>query len=123
MNLLFKRVGMNIASCAKKDRRKTKKCAWLATIIYCLLFPFLLVFAAASAMIFDDPSMPTPLGLSVIFLCFCVPLSIPFTFYFVWSRYSQGEYKRSRQFCLIPLSILIGAFIYHMLTSSIRSLF
>jgi len=114
---------MNIAFCAEKDRRKTKKYAWTATTIYCLLFPFLLMTAAASAMIFDDPSMPTPLGLSVIFLCFCIPLSIPFTFYFVWSRYSQGEYKKSRQFCLIPLYILIGTLAYHVLTHTIRSLF
>ncbi len=114
---------MNISSLAEQDRRKTKKRAWVATIIYCLLFPFLFMFAAASAMIFDDPSMPTPLGLSIIFLCFCIPLSIPFTFYFVWSRYSQGEYKKSRQFCLIPMYILMGTFIYHILTDTIRSLF
>lgn len=114
---------MNVSNCTEQDKKKTKKCAWVATIIYCLLFPFLFMFAAASAMIFDDPSMPTPLGLSIIFLCFCVPLSIPFTFYFVWSRYSQGEYKKSRQFCLIPSYIAIGALSYHILTDTLRSLF
>lgn len=114
---------MDISFGTEEDRKKTKKYAWTATIIYCLLFPFLFMFAVASAMIFDDPSMPTPLGLSVIFFCFCIPLSIPFTFYFVWSRYSQGEYKKSRQFCLIPFYILIGAFLYHVLTATIRSLF
>ncbi len=113
---------MNVVACDEKERKKTKRCAWTATIIYCVLFPFLFMFAAASAMIFDDPSMPTPLGLSIIFLCFCVPLSIPFTFYFVWSRYSQGEYKKSRQFCLIPFYILMSTFIYHVLTDTIRSL-
>ncbi len=114
---------MNVSFCTEKDRKKTKRYAWAATIIYCLLFPFLFMFAAASTMIFDDSSMPVSLGLSIIFLCFCIPLSIPFTFYFVWSRYSQGEYKKSRQFCLIPLYILIGIFIYHVLTDTIRSLF
>ena len=81
------------------------------------------MFAATSIMIFDIPVCQTPFGLSIIFLCFCVPLSIPFTFYFVWSRYSQGEYKKSRQFCLIPSYIAIGALSYHILTDTIRSLF
>jgi hypothetical protein len=114
---------MNVSNCTEQDKRKTKKCAWVATVIYCLLFPFLFMFAAASVMIFDSPSMPVPLGLSIIFLYFCVPLSIPFTFYFVWSRYSQGEYKKSRQFCLIPLYILMGTFIYDVVTDTLRSLF
>jgi hypothetical protein len=100
----------------------TYRCAWTATIIYFLLFPLLFMFAAASVMIFDSPSMPVPLGLSIIFLYFCIPLSIPFTFYLVWSRYSQGEYRKSRQFCLIPLYILIGTFSYDVLTDIIRSL-
>jgi len=49
---------MNISLYAEKDRERTKRCAWAATIIYCLLFPFLFMFAAASTMIFDDSSMP-----------------------------------------------------------------
>jgi hypothetical protein len=111
---------MKISSYIESDRKKAKRSAWAATIIYFLLFPFLFMFAAASVMIFDSPSMPVPLGLSIIFLYFCMPLSIPFTFYFIWSRYSRGEYKKSRQFCLIPLYILIGTFIYDVLTDTIR---
>ncbi len=114
---------MDISFYAEKDREKTKRCAWAVTIIYLLLFPFLFMCAAASAMIFDDSSMPVALGLSIIFLCLCIPLSIPFTLYFVWSRYLHGEYKKSRQSCLIPLYILIITFIYDVLTDTIRSLF
>lgn len=114
---------MNISIDVEGDRKKTKRYAWLATIIYCLLFPFLFMFAAVSTMIFDDPGMSTPLGLSIIFLCFCIPLSIPFTFYFIWSRYSQGEYRKSRQYCLIPLYILIFIIIYDSLMDAIRSMF
>src|SRR3984957_3259968 len=114
---------MNGSIDIEDERKKTKRYAWIATIVYLVLFPFLFMFAATSIMIFDSPSMSVPFGLSVIFLCFCVPLSIPFTFYFVWSRYSQGEYKKSRHFCLIPFYIFIGTFLYHVLTDTIRSLF
>lgn len=114
---------MDIPFSIEADRKKTKKCAWTATIIYLLFFPFLFMFAAASIMIFDSPRMPVPLGLSIIFMYFCIPFSIPFTFYFIWSRYSQAEYKKSRQFCLIPLYILLVTFIFDVLMDAIRTIF
>lgn len=96
---------MNDPYCIEKNRKTTKRCAWTAIIIYLLLFPVLFIFAIASVLIFDSPSMTMPVGLSIIFMCFCVSLSIPFTFYLIWSRYLQGDYKKSRQFCLIPIYI------------------
>jgi hypothetical protein len=109
---------MNVFNDIEDEKKKTKKYAKVATIIYLILFPFLFMFAATSIMIFDSPSMTVPLGLSIIFLCFSVPLSIPFTFYFVWSCYSQGEYKKSRQFCLLPLYIALIAFAYNALVDT-----
>ena len=109
---------MNVSIDVEDDRKKTKRYAWIATIIYLVLLPFLFMFAATSIMIFDSPSMSVFFGLSIIFLCFCVPLSIPFTFYFVWSRYSQGKYKESRQFCLLPLYIAMIAFAYNALVDT-----
>jgi hypothetical protein len=103
----------------EKERRSTKTCAWTATIIYLVLFPFLFMFAAASTMIFDNPDMPVSFGLSIIFLCFCVPLSIPFALCLAWSRYSQGIYKKSRRFCLIPLYIAIGTFAYNAFVQTV----
>lgn len=73
------------------------------------------MYAITSVMVFDSPSMTVPFGLSIIFLFFCVPLSIPFTFYLVWSRYVQGKYKKSRQFCLLPLYIAVIAFVCNAL--------
>ena len=93
--------------------------SWGATIIYLILLPFLFMFAATSIMIFDSPSMSVPFGLSIIFFCFCVPLSIPFTFYFVWSRYLRGEYKKSCQFCLLPLYIAAITFFYNALVDTL----
>lgn len=81
------------------------------------------MFAAVSILIFDSPSMPVPFGLSVIVLCFCVPLSIPYTFYLVLSRYSQGEYKKSRQFCLLPFYIAMATMAYDALGSALLRYF
>ena len=109
---------MNVSIDLEDDRKKTKKCAWIATVIYLILFPFFFMFAVTNIMIFDSPSMSVPFGLSIIFLFFCIPLSIPFTFYFVWSRYSQGKYKRSRQLCQLPLYIAMTAFVYNALVDT-----
>lgn len=110
---------MSIFIDLEKDKKKTKRCAWVTTILYLIALPFLFMIAVTSIMIFDSPSMSIPFGLSIIFLCFCVPLSIPFTIYLIWSRYSQGKYKKSRQLCLLPLYIVITTFVYNALVDTI----
>lgn len=110
---------MNIAFEVEGSRKKTKSCIRAATIMYLILFPFLFMFAIATVMVFDSPSMTVPFGLSIIFLFFCVPLSIPFTIYLVWSRYAQGKYKKSRQFCLLPLYIGVIAFVCNAVIDTI----
>ena len=107
-------------SCADKARKKAKRSAWLATIIYLVLFPFLFMLAGASILVFDSPSMPIPLGLSIIFVYFCVPLSIPISVYFVWSRYLRGDYQESRRFCLMPLYFFVALLIYEAFADVIR---
>jgi len=111
---------MNTPYCIEKDSKKTKRCAWTATIIYLLLFPFLFMFAAASVLVFDSPSMTVPIGLSIIFMYFCVPLSIPVTLYLVWSRFSHSDFKKSRQFCLMPLYVTLGTIAYDTLVEAVR---
>ncbi len=114
---------MNLPIVFEKDQKKTKRCAWIATIIYLLLLPFLFMMAVASIMVFDCPDMAVPIGLSIIFMYFCVPLSIPFTLYLIWSRYSRNDYKKSRQFCLIPLGLSIATIAYDALVDVILVLF
>jgi hypothetical protein len=102
------------------EQKRSKKYAWIATIIYLLLFPILIGLAGASFMVFDSSSMTIIGGLSLIFMYFCIPVSIPITLYLVWSRYTQGKYRQSRVFCLIPLVILIMTAIYDSLISAIH---
>lgn len=102
------------------EQKKSKKYAWIVTILYFFLFPLLIGFAGASVMVFDSPSMTIIGGLSIIFMYICIPVSIPITLYLVWSRYIQGKYRQSRLFCLIPLGILVLAAIYDSLISAIH---
>jgi hypothetical protein len=90
------------------ERKKTKRLAWITTVAYLILFPFLLMLAFASVMVFDRPNTSILFGLVLIVMYFLMLLSIPSTFYLVWSRYMQGDYKQSRSFCWIPLYV-IGA--------------
>jgi Mn2+/Fe2+ NRAMP family transporter len=114
---------MNILPSVEEDRKKTKKCIWIATISYLCLLPFVFMLAVASIMVFDSPSMTVAIGLSIIFMYFCVPLSIPVTLYLVWSRYSQGDYKKSRWCCLMPLCVFTLTMAYDALVEVMRFLF
>jgi hypothetical protein len=102
------------------EQKRSKKWAWIATIIYLFLFPILVGLAGASFMVFDSPSMTVIGGLSLIFLYFCIPISIPITLYLVWSRYKQEKYRQSRLLCLIPLAILTMTAICDSLISAIH---
>jgi hypothetical protein len=109
--------------CLERDRVRTKWCAWIVTFIYLILLPFSVMLAITSIMVFDRPSITVPVGLSIIFMYFCIPLSIPLTLYLVWSRYSQENYRKSRLFCLIPLGIVTVIIVYDALVEAIRTLF
>jgi hypothetical protein len=103
----------------KKDRKTTKTIAWFATVFYLILLPFSFMFACATFLFFDNPNLSLQLGLPVIFLYFCVPLSIPLALCRIWFRYSDGKCKESRRYCLLPLCIGALAFLYHAVTFSI----
>jgi hypothetical protein len=88
-----------------EDQKKMKKYAQNATIIYSLLFPFLLWFAGMSSMVADSPSISQPVAITFVCINLCLPLSIPFTLYFIWSRYLRKNYKSCRRCCFIPLYV------------------
>src|SRR5277367_5007912 len=89
-----------------EDQKKMKGYAQNATIIYSLLFPFLLWFAGMSGMVADSPSISQPVAITFVCINLCLPLSIPFTLYFIWSRYLRKNYKSCRRCCFIPLYVL-----------------
>ena len=112
---------MSIAYCAEKDREKARKCAWAATIIYCLSFPFFILIFFVALVAPRDSKIPGLFNAVALIWFFCIPLSISVAFYLIWSRYVQGEYKKSRRFCLIPACTFIGGVLYLFLLNVVYS--
>lgn len=108
---------------SESERKKTKRWAWIMTIAYLILFPFLLMLAFASFMVFDRPNTSIPFGLGLIFIYFLMPLSIPCTLYLVWSRYVQRDYKQSRRYYWIPVYVIGAVLISFALMDAIEGFF
>lgn len=113
----------NTSLAEESERKKTKRWTWITTLGYLILFPFLLMLAFASFMVFDRPNTSILFGLGLIFMYFLMPLSIPCTFYLVWSRYMQGNYKQSQRFCWIPIWVIGAVLTSFALMDVIEGLF
>ncbi len=91
-----------------KNRKSAKYCAIGFTILYLVLFLPFFYMGLLSSMVFDNPRMTVPVGLSMIFLTFLISLSMPVSIYLMWSRYLRGQYKKTRIFCALPIFTLVG---------------
>lgn len=98
---------MSEALLQKKDQKRTKRYILIATIIYVLLFPFFLLIAQLSGMIADTSYISSTVVTLFILAYFCIPLSILFTLYIIWSRYLGKNYRSSRRFCFLPLYVFV----------------
>ena len=97
----------NKAEPIQNMKRKAKICAVTWTIIYILLLPFLSYFALLSSMIFDDPHLSIPKGLSIIFTISLIPLSLPLSVDLMLSSYVCEEYGKTLSFWSVPWLTLI----------------
>lgn len=113
----------NMTNASSSERKKTKMGAWITTAVYLILFPFLLMLAFASVMVFDRPNTPIVFGLGLIFMYFLMPLSIPCGLYLVWSRYALGDYKQSRRYYWIPMYVIGAVLISFALMDVIEGFF
>lgn len=101
----------NVAEATQNLKKKAKICAVTWTIIYVLLLPLLSYFALLSAMIFDDPHLSIPKGLSVIFTISFIPLSLPISVDLMWSSYVCEEYGKTLFFWSIPWLTLLAVLV------------
>ena len=88
-----------------------KRYAVISTTIYLILFPLLLYFSLFSFMVFDNPRMTVPLGLTYISLFLSIPISIPISIFLVWLMYSRAEYYKVLIFCALPLMATASSFL------------
>ena len=84
-------------------KKRTKYLAVFSSVLYVLLFPFTCYGILLSVMAFDNPHMTRSIGLTIMFLAGCIPLSIVFSLWSIWTSYSRGKHRQARLFCLLPL--------------------
>lgn len=88
---------------ADECKRKTAKYyASVLTLVYIVLFPFFFYVALLSSMMFGNPKTTLFIGMSIMFIMFWIPLSIPISIYLMWSRFSQHKYKNTLLWGLLP---------------------
>jgi hypothetical protein len=119
----------NEAEFMQNIKRKAKICAVAWTIIYVLLLPLLSYFALLSAMIFDNPHLSIPKGLSIIFTIslmnklvgfidllpiFAMPLSLLLMCF----NYSKTHYNITRLCWVIPIFFFALALMTHIMLES-----
>ena len=80
------------------------------TVLYLLIFPFVLYMHLFSVMVFDNPNMTRFGGLTIIGLALTIPLSIPVANFLMWRRFDQKQYSKAWFHCLLP--ILVGFISY-----------
>lgn len=86
-----------------KNKKNIKCWAIFWTFLYLLLFPIFCYAALFTAMVFDNPHVSVPLGLSIIIISCFVPLSMLISIYLIWSNYSRAQYRRTLFFCALPI--------------------
>ncbi len=97
--------------------------AIIFTIIWLGLFPFFLYGAMLSFFIFDNPSMPSLMGSTIVFFAFFIPLSFPATILCIWLSYFYKKIYLMYCSNLIPIITIIIVVLVDGLLSDIAKLF
>jgi hypothetical protein len=100
-------------------QKRAKYFALICTAIYILLLPFAAYGALLSPMVFDKPSMTIPIGFILMFLIGCIPLSMLISIWNIWTKYSRGQYRDVRFFCLLPLFTFGAVFLLNALLQTL----
>ena len=94
---------MSEAQSPNKTQKEAKTDAWATTIIHTILLPLTLMFALLSLTVAHKQNIALSFVTLYVSLFFCTPLSIPFTLYFVWSRYFKKKYQQMHHCRFITL--------------------
>lgn len=84
------------------EQKRAMRCGLVCSVVYlaCFFLSFyLFVFVPG---LLGNPEMTTNLGLLLIFLSLCAPLSIVVSIGLIWNRYLNQDYKRVYSACYIP---------------------
>ena len=107
----------------KSALSKVKWIAWnlsIVTVLYLLVFPFVLYMHLFSVMVFDNPNITRFGGLTIIGFALTIPLSIPVAIFLMWRRFNQKQYAKAYFHCIAPF--LVG-FVSYGLVEIIGNLY
>ena len=102
---------MNNLESGEDFRKTAKNYAVACTIVYIILFPWFFYVALLSVMLLENPKTTVPVGLSMMFVMFWIPLSMPVAIYLMWSNFSRHKYNKTFLFGLLPLFTLVVVFL------------
>ncbi|MGM0440215.1 MAG: hypothetical protein ACQEP8_03765 [Chlamydiota bacterium] len=85
-------------------KKYTKLLAIFFTTVYAVLFPLFLYASSSYVVVFDDPKITLPIGVMMIITGLLLPLSMPVSIYFIWSKYLRKQYEKVRLFCALPIA-------------------
>ena len=103
----------------EESKKRAKWCSIFCTFLYLILLPFFLLISLGSGMIFDKPSMPTPLGLWIMFMLFCVPFSMVVSIFMIWRNYLIANFKKAYIYCMLPFLCALLAFVLNAVLQTI----
>lgn len=103
----------------EKAKKRARWCSIIFTSVYVILFPFILYLSLLSVMIFDKPSMPTALGLWIMFMFFCIPLSMVVSVCLIWRNYFLDNLKKTYLHCMLPFFCSAVAIAFNVILQTI----
>lgn len=91
------------------EQKKARRFVTIWTCLYIILFPFVFWMSLWSILVFDNPSMTVPIGITIICAFLCVPFSMLVSIWKMWSKYFHEQYDKIYWFCALPLFALLLA--------------
>jgi uncharacterized BrkB/YihY/UPF0761 family membrane protein len=83
----------------------------LCTALYVILIPILIVMSLMSVMVADDPNVTKLKVTLILFLSFCVPLSMLFAIFLMWSKYAKKKMRQAWICAGLPIYVAAIAFL------------
>lgn len=102
-----------------QEQKKARRFVTIWTCIYIILFPFVFWMSLWSILVFDNPSMTVPIGISIICAFLGVPFSMLVCVWKMWSKYFHAQYDKICWFCALPLL----AFVFAICVNTVLQLF
>src|SRR5262245_51448652 len=90
-----------------KEQTRARLCGFICSFIYLALFFLSFYTIVFVPQLYGNPDVTGTIGIVLVFLSLCVPLSIVVSIGLIWNRYLAQDYKMLYLSCLIPIVTLL----------------